>query len=317
MTIIAVGGVGSRSDDWLFVGIVLATAYIVVYPLLILLRRNQHSRRIKNQLVTSPYKLPIKMNPTEFAYIFSSKINSQHLYATLLELANKSVVVIRQKEGKKYVEPGPKIEDNLTDSESFLVDHIFQANRPLPVDLVITGYSSHKNDNKIINGSRRYVFWWLLRYQLRKRNIIENRMTGRYTKMLLIFGVLSSFIISVVSVGMWSFVQMLEFGELDFGHILEHQLNSLQIWLTLLIPIIIVSFFILRFRGRMLGRLWLLKKTNRHYINQMIAFKEFVRLSNKNKLRFESDELQKESTVHTRPYAIALGFTKEKSITGK
>lgn len=317
MTILAVGGTGSRSEDWIFVGVVLAIAYVFLYPLFVLFKRSQQSRRIRKQLVTSAYKLPLKMTPVELSYIFSSKINQQHLFATLLDLANRSILVIRQKEGKMYVEPGPKVESGLTESESLLVDRVFEADRSIPVDQVISGYTSLKTGNEEITGSRSYVFWWLLRHQLRKRRIIENHMTGRYTKMLFVFGVISSLFISMTSIAVWRFIQMLDSGEVDFDRLCEHWANAFVVWLILLLPIIIVSFADLKFRGRMLGRLWLLTKQNRRYINQFIAFKEYVRLSNKKSLRFESKELEKESTINTKPYAIALGFTKEKSLTGK
>ncbi len=317
MTIFAVGGVDSRTEDWVFVGIVLAIAYLLVYPLYVVFKRSQHARRIKSQLVTSEYKLPIKMTPTELSYVFSSNISKQHLYATLLDLANKSVLVIKQKEGRYFVEPGPRIEGDLSSSESLLADLVLDAGRPLPVSQVISGYTVHRSTKGNITGSRHYVFWWILRNQLRKRKVIENHMTGRYTKMLFMFGVVSSLVISMISAGSWRFMQMLDTGEVDFDDLCGHWANAFWIWLILLIPVLIVSFFDLRFRGRMLGRTWLLTKANKRYINQFVAFKEYVRLATRKRLRFESKELEKESKVRVRPYALALRFTKDKSATGK
>jgi hypothetical protein len=74
---------------------------------------------------------------------------------------------------------------------------------------------------------------------------------------------------------------------------------------------VLVTFLLLKFRGRMLGRDWIMTEKYRRYIGQMDAFREFVRLAHKGKLRFESKELRKESIAITRPYAIACGFIKK------
>lgn len=317
MTILAVGVMDSRTEDWLLVGLALVLVYILLYPSYILIRRSRYSRMIRKQLITTPYNLPIKMTPTELSYIFSPSIKSRHLYATLLDLANRSVVVIKHKSSRIYVESGPKIDNELSQSEKLLTDSVFKANEPIPIEQVMAGYATAKQDRQRISGSKHYVFWWLLRDQLRKRKIIEARMVGRYTRMLFIFGLVCSFLVSMLAVGIWRLAHMLDNGELEFSHLWGHFGNALFFWLILLLPIILVSFMNLRLRGKMLGRQWLLTKSNIRYSNQLILFKEYVRLANKGALRFDVVELQKESIAHTKPYAIALGYAKETSLTGK
>lgn len=298
----------SRSDDWVFVAVVLAIAYLLIYPIYVIYLRLSKSRRIKNQLVTSEYKLPTKLSPTDLSYLFSPSIKQRHLYATLLDLANRSIIVLKEKEGKVYAESGPKIENDLTEQEKIFTNHILATDHAVLVERLISGLTVYKNNNHKVNGTKAYVFWWLLRKSLRQRGIIEKQMTGRYTKILLSFGVLSSLLVSLVSITILRIFQMFDRGEVDFGMLAEHWMNALVVWLIMLVPIIIVSFGVLRFRAKLLGRHWLMTKKYRRYMNQIIAYKEFVRLTHKKKLKFESRELEKESRVKTKPYAIALGF---------
>jgi hypothetical protein len=312
MSTFAAVGSPSRTSDWIFVVVVLLVCYLIIYPVYIFSLRYQKSRRIKNQLVTSTYKLPAPMTPTEFAYIFSSKVKRPQLYATLLDLANRSVLQLHRKEGKPVVDLGPKIDDNLNSFELMLITPVQVADREIDVNVVLEGRTNYTDrDKKPISGTKNYVYWWLLRDRLRERGIIEKRMSGRYSKMLLLFGAGAGLLIAVVSLVSWRFSEMLIEGKVDFGYLFETKINAFWMWLILVVPLLITSFFLLRLRGKMLGRSWLLTDKYKRYQGQLISFHEFVRLTNKGKLKFESKELETESRLQTRPYAIALGYEKE------
>lgn len=306
------GGTGSRAEDWTVAAVALLLAYVVIYPLYLISLRYAHSRRIERQLVTSTYKPPTEMTPVEFSYIFSSRVKVRQLYAALLDLANRSILLLHTSEGKTYVEIGPKVVDNLTPSEKNLVDTVSSTHHKTLINHVIYGQTTTTDmDNKPLTGSRSYVFWWLLRQSMRKRKIIESHMTGRYTKMLLGFGGLLSLVICLIAVVLFRLLEMFYQGEVDVGELLIHSKHAAAFWVIAILPVMVVSFFMLRLRGRMLGRHWLLTAKFKHFMNQLIAFKEYVRLTQKGSLRFESKELQKEARLHTKPYAIALGIIKE------
>jgi hypothetical protein len=268
--------------------------------------------RIKKQLVTSMYKLPIKMTPVELAYVFSTKVKQMQLYATLLDLANRSIVIMHNKNGKTTIEHGPKVSDDLTSFEILLLNQFKDKSGPVDIDLVLNGFTSNEVKNGVkISGSRQYVFWWLLRDTLRQREIVQRHLSKRYLKMLLSFGGLGSMIVSVVSVFAIRFIQMVNIGEVDVQRLIETIFSGLSFWAITLIPILFVGFFLLKYRGKMLGRHWIMTAKYRRYLGQIDAFREFVRLTHKDKLRFESSELRKESIALTRPFAIACGYIKK------
>ena len=109
-----------RSQDWTVAAISLIVGYLVVYPMYVLATRRKHTRRIKKQLVTTSYKLPQKLSPTELAYLFSTKVNRSQLYATVLDLSNRSVLMMKKKGGHAHADIGPKVEKSLKTYERFL-----------------------------------------------------------------------------------------------------------------------------------------------------------------------------------------------------
>ena len=312
MSTIVATGVQIKTDDWLIAGIALAVCFLLLYPVYILYLRILHSRRIASQLVTSSYKLPLRLTPVELSYIFSTKINNSHMFATLLDLTNRGILIMNESQGKKTVKLGPKIEDNLLPFEKMLVGYVHQAGAPMDVRFLLKGSTTYvlKSGDRI-QGSRQYVFWWLLRQSLRDKKIIEKSMTGRYTKILIQFAVLGGLIASVVPLLSIRVLQMLHKGEVDISSLTESLCNGLLFWAISIAPLLIISFALLRFRGKMLGREWLMTKHSYHYLGQLDAYREFVRLVHKGKLRFDSKNMEKESKAETRPYAIALGYIKQ------
>ena len=314
MSVFAAMGAYNMVDDW---QVGLAGVFIfffIMYPLYILFLRFRHSRRIKNQLVTSMYKLPIVMNPVELAYIFSTKVKKPQLYATLLNLANRSILIMHNKKGKTTVEIGPKVDKDLRSFEKFLIEQISQSTDPVDTEIVMNGYANHilkSKKTEKVSGSKQYVFWWLLRDSLRNRKIIQTKLSKRYALMIFMFGVLGSLGVLVVSIVFLRLIQMINAGEVDLGRISSSFGSALLLWVIIIIPMILVSFGLLKYRGRMLGRHWIVTDQYKRYVGQMDAFREFVRLTHKDKLRFESKELHKESVALTRPYAIACGYIKK------
>jgi hypothetical protein len=311
MSVFGTLSVYSQYQDWLVAGISIYLAYFVIFPIYIFYLRNKHSRRIRRHLVTTAYKLPVNLTPTQLAYIFSSKVSKNQLYATLLDLTNRSLIVMEKEEHGTTISMGPKIDDNLEIFEIHLLNKIKESSRPVTVEKLILGTDSFETKTgEIIKGKSSYIYWWLQRESLRERKIIEKHMTSRYLVLLFKFGVIGGLLISTIPLIIVRFVQMLQSGEVDITILKDNIYSGLIFWIITLIPVCIASFFLLRFKGRMLGRSWLLTNNFKRYLGQLDAFREYVRLSHKDKLRFESKELKKESVARTRPYAIACGYIK-------
>jgi len=262
--------------------------------------------------VTTSYKLPLLLSPTELAYLFSTKVNRAQLYATLLDLSNRSELVMKKNNGNVHVDIGPRMGMPLKAYEKLLVRPIQEANEDIAITRVIDGPGQYKlSTGEIVTGSKQYVFWWLLRNTMRKNNIIKTDMSRKYMLMLLSFGLLSSFAIIFASIFGASVYRMLDVGELIASDFVSSVGNAFMLWMIVALPCVIASFFLLRFRGRMLGRYWLLTSKYERYLEQFEAYREFVRLTHKQKLRFDSKTLEKESIAQTRPYAIAFGYAKD------
>ena len=283
MSVFTTVGAYDRGSDWLLATAGLFVMYILIYPLVILYLRYTHSRGIKRQLVTSMYKLPISMTPTELAYIFSAKVKKPQMFATLYDLANRSILILHDKHGSITTETGPKVDNNLRSFEKLLMTQIQYKTSPVSVNRVLEGVSSYEleDSKQMINGSRQYVFWWLLRETLRKRGIIQRNLSKRYAMMLFSYGVIGSLVVSVATVGGVRFLQMINGGEVDVNRFMMSISASVMLWLMSIVPMIIITFGLFKFRGRMLGRDWIMTHKYRRYLGQMDAFREFVRMTHK------------------------------------
>lgn len=312
MSTFAAIGVYNRADDWVIALVSVAVFYVGIYPLYVLYLRYRYTRRIKRQLVTSAYKLPVTLSPADLAYMFSTRVTKRHIYATVLDLANRSVLHMEKTDGKVIVSTGPKIDSNLTSYEKKYVKHVEESAEGVDFERLAQGDAKHVTSpgEKII-GSKQYVLWWLIRDSLLKRRFIEKNMTAKYVRLLFIFGALIGLGLSVAPLLIVRLIQLLNSGQVEPDRLVQTIQSGATFWGLALLPLIVVSFFLLRFRGWVLGRNWVLTASFQRYLGQIDAFREFVKLTHKGKLRFESKELREHSIAITRPYAIACGFVKK------
>lgn len=312
MSVIVANGVLLDWGDWQIALVCVLFGYCILYPLIIIATRRKHTYRIKHQLVTTAYRLPVSLTPAELAYLFSTHVKNNILYATLLDMNNKSIIRMHKKDSKTYVEMGPKVDSHLGNHEKLLLNYIEKHDQQVDVKEIIQGDTNYRTHNgEGVKGSRQYVFWWLLRDMMRRKKLIKTSMTRIYVIMLLQFGLTFSLLLAVIPLLMVRIFSMLQIGKIDIAELMMYLRNGLFFWIIFIIPSIILSFILIRFRGRMLGRYWLLTPQYLRYLEQFEAYREFVRLTHRNKLRFENAALKKESLLATKPYAVALGYSKE------
>jgi len=310
METVAIVSFEGRVEDRIVVGLALVLCYLIIFPAYVLATRAVSKNRIKKQIVTSQYKLPIHLSPSEFSYVFSSKIDKKHIYATLLDLANRSMVIISKREGNIFVSQGPRVDEKIPDTDKLIMENV-QEVQEQQINVFTDGKSSYKSiTNGVVEGSKTYIFWWVLRNQMQKSNLINSNMKLKYFKMIFTNGVLLSYLITLISVISVNFVRMSREGEIEAKQVFQSIIDISCFLFLLIIPIMIITFFLLKMRGKNLGRYWLIKQKNIRYLPQIVAYREFVVLAHRNRLKFESKQLKTKALAETRPYAVALGITK-------
>jgi hypothetical protein len=299
----------TRSDDMRVAALVLFVVYFVIYPTVVILERNRHARRIKTQLVTSIYKIPLNLTPVDMAYLFSPRVKKSQIYATVIDLVNRGVL---RSEGSKTdikLAIGPRVDNELKTYEKMLVKLVEMHGPTVKLETLLTGETTFKTtDGERIGGSREYVFWWLVRESLRDEGYIHRHMGIYYLKMLIVFGGLWSLFIAITSTVTYRFIVMLQSGEIDLSQLVNAATQSSALWVMVLPVLLVGSFFLLKFGGKMRGRKWVMTHKTEHFLKQICAFREFTRLSLKGRLRFESKELREESISATNAYAHAFGY---------
>lgn len=295
-----------RFEDRAAAVVALISFYGLFYPITVIVTRHISKNRIRRQIVTSAYKLPLHLSPAELSYIFTSKVNQNHIMATLLDLANRSLIILEKKEGKIVAKLGPRVGNKLAIHEKLLIDRIGEDKSVPLADFTdgLSGVDGLKRETK------QYHFWWSLRSNMQRERIINSGMKTVYLKMILSYGLLLSLLICCFSAISITIVRMMRVGEIESGQIFTAVVEIICFWFIILIPILVLSFGLLKMRAKNLGRYWLITDKNKRYLPQIIAFREFVLLTHSNKLKFESPTLKAKAKAETRAYAIALGVDK-------
>lgn len=65
---------------------------------------------------------------------------------------------------------------------------------------------------------------------------------------------------------------------------------------------------VVRIKGKLLGRGWILSGKKKRLLGQFDAFREYVRLVQLGKVSFENNDAEKSEKTRTLPYAVALGY---------
>ena len=81
--------------------------------------------------------------------------------------------------------------------------------------------------------------------------------------------------------------------------------------LVSLIPLLLISVFIMKYRSQLLGRRWMATKKLERKWPQLIGFREYTRLCYTDKLTFSDKLTRKKVRVKVLPYAIAFNAAKD------
>lgn len=300
---------GEQLGVWVILSIIFAVFSFGFMPLLYLYRRNKFRTQISSHVVTSNYKLPEQLSPSELSYLFSPSIKKRHMVASTMQMLNDGVLVTHSKEGKLFFAIGPKVDSKISLADAFMLDTI-ESREDLPgIDDFLSGNTEYKvpNTNEKVEGSRNYVFWWLVREGLRQRDIVVRRPAKQYfmvelKTLLLLLGV------SVLTIFTLQVMSMSLRGEIDFaasGDLLMRVVS----WTLIFFPLLFLSaFIVVRIKGKLLGRGWILSGKKKRLLGQFDAFREYVRLVQLGKVSFENDDAEKSEKTRTLPYAVALGY---------
>ncbi len=301
---------GEQQGVWLLSSLFLFLFAFVVCPVAFSLRQRKFRARIANHIITSSYKLPEEMTPAELSYMFSSSIKRQHVFASIMQLTNEGILTGLMFKGMYMVRIGPRVDSKMTLASGYTIDTVENNEQIQPIKLT-EGSDTYTvpNTQEKVNGSKLYVYWWLIREGLRQRGVIVVNPVKAYVRVVLLAQV-KLLMCTLATIAIIQLLIMMFSGDIDLGSV-GGLLSTYFLWAVFTLPVtFVVGFIVVRIRGRFLGRHWILTEKKRRLLNQFDAFREYVRLVQEGSALFESEEAEKRAKLKTLPYAVALGYAK-------
>lgn len=257
-------------------------------------------RRILSHRITAEYVAPLEFDPAAMSYLFRRKLDERDFAALLVFMSQRGVIHFRKHEGKKVVLPGPKYEGNLKLYERLILE-VVEENRFLSSNELLKGY-----DTIFKRNTPDATLTSLVRADLEKHGFIKKNYSARYAHSILKGTLLSLIaIVWLPSILLW-FYGLITLGGSDFTNIDNVAYTSCMMSLVAMVPILVFVIIVRFLQSRSLGRSWIAENKLRRFWPHIIGFRQFVYLSEKEKLNFESKTLKKTSEINTLPYAIAF-----------
>jgi len=299
---------GYEVPVFLYVSVVFITSFILL-PMFLFRKWYSYRRRLKANLITSEYEPPSGLTPAEIQYLFGGINNERITTATIIHMVQRGYLHMRKENGKKKVFPGPKAADvSLKIWEQMILTQIEASPEGASADTVMKHPIAFVDKNIQDKHSDASTLSDYIAESLKKRKLIKGKGVNTFF--------LEAFIVAVfliASLVLWPiffywFLSLIEASTSDLASIQDFAMAAVIISAAAFVPLYAFSVFFVKWRAQLFGRRWMASDRLNRQWPQMMGFRHFVKLTEKNRLQFDSEELQKSSSKDILPYAVALGF---------
>jgi len=258
-------------------------------------------RRIVSHIITAEYESPLKLNPVEISYLFNKKLKQRDFAALVVHMAQRGVIHFRRHEGAKMVYPGPKYEGKLRPYEKMILDTV-EDFKPLKASDLINNYETIFAQDAEYDSLTKCV-----RADLEKKGYIRKNSFLQYCWVLL-RGTTAILAVTVwLSLIIFWLYTVFSEGASDFGSIDDLLYSGAVFSAAMFIPVLLAYAIVKQLQAKSIGRGWAVRSAVRRYWIHIVGFRQFILLSEKEKLKFQSQALLKASSVNTLPYAMTFG----------
>ncbi len=292
-----------------FVRIMYVSLFLLVIPTLF--RRWYFARRrlVKNE-ITAEYLSPLGFSPAEVCYLFEGKVRERAVAATIIDLTQKGILTAKKVDGVKRIFVGPRVDSNLKKHEKLILVQASAEEGVSGEDLLSGKVSSSKLKTVKHGAKKTAVMSRIIKSDLIRNGYIQDDFNYKVllrSLKLAIFLVLTLIVLPLIGV---VFFDAINKGSTTFGDVGNFVLFTIIISVVSLIPMFGVTALINIIRGRMTGREWLITPKLGRFWLQVVGFRQYVHLAEKDLLNYRTEKLKKRSKNDILPYSVALGFVK-------
>jgi hypothetical protein len=299
--------VGEYKVSLLLYVTILFIGLIIFIPLILFRKWYFNRKRIKNSVITADFEPPSKLSPAEIQYLFGGVEHDRIIGATIIHLVQRGVLHMRRVDGEKKVFPGPKETLNLKQHEKMLVV-IAEKENGISAAAMIASPIAFTDEETQINATTISEY---IHHSLREQKLIEEKNVNKF--FIDSIKVSAWLIFSLVwwPLFLFWFLSVLLASSSDISSIVDFIQVIAITSASLAIPITIASIFIVKWRARLIGRRWMSTTKLIRLWPQLMGYRHFVKLTERDRLKFETEKLKDESNKDILPYAVALGFIKD------
>lgn len=282
---------------------------VIVLPSAIFRKWYFYRRRLRKSVITAEYEPPLGLNPAEIGYLFDGKLREREVGATIIYLVQKGYLHIKKINGEKRIFAGPRVGDNLKTYEKKLVEEA-DTQDGVPASHLLSRFITYKSKNFDGVASRELVFTQLVHSDLHRRQYVKGYFLHYFIAGSLKITLLLQLVLVFVPLFALYILATLHTGAADFALLGTLMMTAFFVSIFLALPFFIAAMILNYVRGRILGREWIITDKLKRLWPQIVGYRQYIKLVERERLEFQSDELKTLSKNETLAYAVAMGYVK-------
>ncbi len=287
--------------------IAVLVGIIFVLPAALFRKWYFYRRRLKRSMITAEYEAPLGLNPAEIGYLFDGKLREREVAATIIYLIQKGFLHMKKVNQEKRIFAGPRVGNNLKTYEKKLIEEADNQDGVVASQL-LSRFTNYKSENFDGIATRELIFTQLVHSDLHRRQYVK----GSFVKYFLTSSLKITFLLQIVLVYLPLIILFilatLDTGTADFALLATLMITAFFVSLLLWLPFFIAAMILNYFRGRILGREWIITDKLKRLWPQLVGYRQYIKLVEADRLEFQSKELKEISKNESLPYAVAMGY---------
>jgi hypothetical protein len=302
---------GGMTKASIILSIIGLTIAMIAIPIALLIKRAMIRYTLRSNVVTATYEPPAGLSPAELGYLFDHKFDEAQTVATIIDLLHRGIFK-QDPDDKRVMHIAHADKDRLSTLENCLVKLVQTKKKGVAIKELTSEFLSTDWKKASVQwgekASERLPYAEMVHNDLKKLGYAKG-LSGMhfFSQALKVDAIL---VVSIIFLPMFSYVlfDFLNEGGVDFSRMVD--LVAVFVILPFsLVPFFVPAMFVGFVRGRITGRTWIRTKKLKKIWRQAQTFREYLRLVEKDKLKFETDHLKKKARNRALPYSIALGLT--------
>lgn len=290
--------------------IALAIGVLIILPSVLLRWWFFSRKRLTSRDITAEFAPPLGFTPAEVSYLFKRKLGDKEVVATIIHLTQRGLLHIKKHGAEKRVYAGPKVDSKLTTYEKMIVSQADVPDGVLSTALIDDYVSFGVGGSDDAGVPKSYAMTQLVRERLVQRGYVRKKPLKNYFKSTINITLLLKFSLVLLPLIVAATVNIIASGASEFSAIVDAIVFILIACVVTLVPVMGLSALLVLFRGGKSGRKWIITPKLKRFWAQVVGFRQYVQLAERDKLKFRTTQLKKKSYNDMLPYSIALDCVK-------